>query len=63
MRVYVSAYYPGSLRHEIRFRHDGEVVRESVRAKTWDRKAATEALDLLQYCYGVKRRNVRFCQQ
>ena len=63
MRVYVSACYGGSLRHEIRFRHDGRVVRECVRAETWDRKAATEALDLLQYCYGVKRRNVKFYQQ
>lgn len=71
MMVYVSACYAVcrqdrgfcSLRHEIRFRHGGRVVRECVRAKTWDRRAASEALDLLERCYEVKRKNVKFCQQ
>jgi hypothetical protein len=60
MKVYVLACYGDSLRHEIRFWHDGKFIREIVRAEEWNRAAASEALDLLQYCYGFNRRNVRF---
>lgn len=27
----------------------------------WDKKAAQHALDLLETCYGLKRKNIRFC--
>ena len=37
-----------------------EVCHEFVRAEEWNRAAASEALDLLQYCYGFNRRNIRF---
>ena len=34
--------------------------RESVRGEAWDRKTASQALDLLEHVYHVKRGAVRF---
>lgn len=34
--------------------------RETIRRDAWDRKAASEAIDLLEHVYGFGRRNVRF---
>lgn len=34
--------------------------RESIQKDTWDRKAATEARNLLENVYHLKRQNIRF---
>ena len=60
MKVQVAPCFGGSLRHRLEFMHGGQLCVETVRTEVWDRKAATEALDILQYVYGVNRRNVRF---
>jgi hypothetical protein len=57
MTIQVQAVFGGSLRHQITMR-DGS--REYIRTERWDRKAATEALDLLEYVYHFKRQNIRF---
>ena len=38
----------------------GQSSRETIRSESWDRKAATEALNLLSSVYGIPRRDVRF---
>lgn len=60
MRVYVYHEFAGSLRFALEFRHNGRRVKEYVRAEKWSRAVATEALDMLQYCFGVDRSSVRF---
>lgn len=62
MRVKVYAGYGG---HErcywlIEFNARGQRVKERVMGFDWNRSAARDALDLLQYGYGLSRRNVRF---
>lgn len=36
---------------------------EYIRAETWTKQVSTEALDMLQHCYGIDRKNVRFVHQ
>jgi hypothetical protein len=61
MQVHVSPAFSGSQRHRLVFTHKGQHCTEYVRAEQWSRNAATDALDLLQYVYGVSRKSVRFC--
>lgn len=60
MNVDVSPEFCGSARFRLTFLHNRGVTREYVRADTWTRATATEALDMLQFVYGVARRSVRF---
>lgn len=63
MRVRVERCWTG---HSDRFRFritlpDGSVeIVADYECEGWTRKKATEALDLLENVYGIKRRNVRF---
>lgn len=61
MKVNVQHEFTGSMRFRLTFRF-GRDRRgcEYVRAEEWSRQVAVEALDLLQHCYGINRRNVRF---
>lgn len=60
MKVKVRPEFSGSRRFRLEFFHDGTVFHEYVRAEEWTREAATDALDLLQYVYKLKRSNIRF---
>lgn len=59
--------FGGSARFALRFRlqRRGRTYTEFIRSDdpwdvSWSRKLASEALDMLQYVYGVTRKNVRF---
>lgn len=57
MRIQVQPEFAGSLRFRLTT-PDGK--REYVRGEKWTRKLASEALDLYQYVYKFKRKNIRF---
>jgi len=61
MKIKVGQDFSGSLRFRLSFYLPvlGYCC-EYVRAEQWNRKVATEALDLLQHVYGISRKNVRF---
>lgn len=63
MKVAVRHEFTNSMRFRLTFRFRlpcTNLCVEYVRSEQWDKKTATEALDLLQYVYGINRRNVRF---
>jgi hypothetical protein len=61
MKVEVRSEFTGCLRFRLTFKlpRIGHCV-EHIRAETWTRDQSVEALDMLQYVYGVARQNVRF---
>lgn len=66
MRATVEACWDGSARPEQPYRVTfpdpvvgGHYLGVTVRSERWDRRAASEALDLIEH-YGYDRRNVRF---
>ena len=60
MNVKVRPEFGNSLRQRISFTLNGQHYYEFVRAEEWNRTAATEALDVLQYVYKVNRKTIRF---
>jgi hypothetical protein len=61
MKVKVRPEYTGSRRFRLTFVLPGlGHCFEFIRAETWTRDQSVEALDMLQYCYGISRQNVRF---
>lgn len=61
MRVEVESCWNGkSSYYQITFPYLSKKVRERINKENWNRKAATEALDLLEKVYGLNRKNVRF---
>jgi hypothetical protein len=61
MKVKVRPEFTGSMRFRLTFTlpRIGHCV-EHIRAETWTRTQSVEALDMLQYVYGISRQNVRF---
>ena len=64
MKVEVLKEFTGSMRFRLVFKlpRIGHCV-EYVRGESWNRLTASDALDLLQYVYGISRKNVRFIHQ
>jgi hypothetical protein len=64
MKVKVRHEFTGSMRFRLTFTlpRIGHCV-EYIRAETWTRTQSVEALDMLQYVYGISRQNVRFIHQ
>ena len=59
MKVKVTSCWGNKYYYSLDFTLFGRIIRERVNAEKWDRKAATEALDILQL-HGIRRQNVRF---
>jgi hypothetical protein len=61
MNIKVGQDFSGSLRFRLTFNLPviGHCC-EYVRGEQWDKKVASEALDMLQHVYGISRKNVRF---
>lgn len=58
MIVHVEACWAGKEPYQRLTLPDGS--RDRIERDTWDRKAATEALDLLENVYHLERRKIRF---
>jgi hypothetical protein len=62
MIVHVEGEWSGgsASRWRLRWKQHGRVVSESVRGDEWTRRTASQALDLLERVYGLRRRLIRF---
>lgn len=62
MKVHVIPTWGDMMRFEFVFLHPvtKKVEKFKLRAEVWDKKLATEALDLLQCGYGFNRSRIRF---
>jgi hypothetical protein len=64
MKVRVNHESTNHSRYRLRFTLPGlNHCYEYVRAENWTRETSSEALNLLERVYGIKRENVRFVHQ
>ena len=58
MTIHVESCWGGVNRLYFRLSWGGH--RATINGEVWSRSLASQALDLLEHCYGLTRRNVRF---